>query len=90
MSGPEGELTLILKEWTEKQESLSAEGLDSKAVVNLASDRQRNNDLTFLKSLGGPFTTAADVDDYLASGGSDAEQNKRLYVEVYISKLKLN
>ena len=49
MTGPEGELTHILKEWTEKQESLSAEGLDSKAVANLATDRQRNNDLTFLK-----------------------------------------
>ena len=82
MTGPEGELTHILKEWTEKQESLSAEGLDSKAVANLATDRQRNNDLTFLKSLGGPFTTAADVDTFLGNGGSDEEHNKRLYVEV--------
>ena len=82
LTGPEGEMTTILKEWSEKQEALGVEGLDSKTVANLASDRQRNNDLTTLRSMGGPFTTPADVDTYLASGGSEADQNKRLYLEV--------
>ena len=61
---------------------MGVEGLDSKTVANLASDRQRNNDLTTLRSMGGPFTTPADVDTYLASGGSEADQNKKLYLEV--------
>ena len=83
MTGPDGEMTMIMKEWEAKQKELAAEGLDSKSVANLATDRQRNNDLTTLKSLGGPFTTADDVDNYLTSGASDCQQNKRLYLEVY-------
>ena len=83
MSGPEGDMSMIMKEWEAKQKALAAEGLDSKSVANLATDRQRNNDLTILKPLGGPFTTAADVDNYLTCGASDSEQNKRLYLEVY-------
>ena len=46
-----------------------AEGLDAKTVVNLGIDRQRNNDLSTLKSKGGPFTTEADVEAFLASKG---------------------
>ena len=82
MSGPEGELSSIMRDWEVKQKELAAQGLDSKTVANLATDRQRNNDLTVLKSLKGPFTTAADVDEYLASGFPVADMNKRLYLEV--------
>ena len=82
LSGPEGELSSIMKEWNEKQDELAAQGLDSKTVANLATDRQRNNDLTELKAAGGPFTTAADVDEYLSSGLPEAKMNKRLYLEV--------
>ena len=82
ISGPEGEMSTIMKEWKEKQDALAEEGLDSKTVVNLAADRQRNNDLTFLKTKGGPFTTAADVDAYMVGDNSDLEKNKRLYMEV--------
>ena len=82
ISGPDGDMTKIMLEWKEKQELLAAEGLDSKTVANLATDRQRNNDLTTLKTKGGPFTTAADVDTFLATGGADDELNKRLYLEV--------
>ena len=46
-------MSTIMKEWKEKQDALAEEGLDSKTVVNLAADRQRNNDLTFLKTKGG-------------------------------------
>ena len=82
ISGPDGDMTKIMLEWKGKQELLAAEGLDSKTVANLATDRQRNNDLTTLKTKGGPFTTAADVDTFLATGGADDELNKRLYLEV--------
>ena len=71
-----------MREWEVKQKELAAQGLDSKTVTNLATDRQRNNDFTVLKSLKGPFTTAADVDEYLASGLPEADMNKRLYLEV--------
>jgi len=82
ISGPEGEMSAIMKEWKEKQDALAEEGLDSKTVVNLAAERQHNNDLKSLKAKGGPFTTAADVDSYMAGNISDLEKNKRLYMEV--------
>ena len=86
ISGQGGEMSIIMKEWKTKQEALAAEGLDAKTVANLATDRQRNNDLTVLKAVGGPFTTAASVDEYLVSGEPDTVMNKRLYMEV---RLKL-
>ena len=61
---------------------MAAQGLDSKTVSNLVVDRQRNNDLTTLKAAGGPFTTSTEVDTFLAGGGSESDQNKRLYLEV--------
>ena len=82
ISGPDGEMSKIMSEWKKKQEALAAEGLDSKTVVNVAADRQPNNDLTTLKTKGGPFTTAADVDCYLAGEDPETEKNKRLYLEV--------
>ena len=82
LSGPDGDMTKLMVEWKVKQEALAAEGLDSKTVASLGIDRQRNNDLATLKSKGGPFTTSADVDLYLAEGGSEGDQNGRLYLEV--------
>ena len=82
MSGPEGDMSKIMKEWKEKQEELAAEGLDAKTVSNLSVDRQRNNDLTSLKAEGGPFTTALCVDTFMASGLTDKEMNRRMYLEV--------
>ena len=82
LSGPEGDMSKIMAEWREKQEALAAEGLDAKTVTNLSVDRQRNNDLTSLKAQGGPFTTAACVDSYMASDIPDKEKNLRLYLEV--------
>ena len=82
MSGPDGDVTKLMEDWKQKQEELAAEGLDAKTEANLGTDRQRNNDLDTLKSMGGPFTTAADVDTFLSSEGSEANKNKRLYLEV--------
>ena len=82
ISGANGDMSNIMLEWKQKQDALGAEGLDSKTVTKLSMDRQRNNDLTMLKAMGGPFTTATDVDDFMAGGLSDTDQNKRLYIEV--------
>lgn len=38
VSGPDEDMTKIMLEWKAKQESLAAEGLDSKIVANLATD----------------------------------------------------
>lgn len=82
LSGPDGDMTKLMVDWKQKQEELAAEGLDAKTVASLGIDRQRNNDLATLKSMGGPFTTAADVEAFLGDGGSEADRNKRLYIEV--------
>ena len=75
-------MSLIMREWKEKQEALAAQGIDSKTMVNLAAERQRNNDLTVLKAEGGPFTTVECVDMYLSSGHPYSIMNKSLYLEV--------
>ena len=90
ISSPDGEMTSIMREWKTKQEALAEEGLDAKTVANLATDRQRNNDLTILKDVDGPFTTAASVDEYLASGLPDTVMNKRLYIEVIEGHIHLS
>ena len=75
-------MTRLMVDSKQKQEELAAEGLDAKTVASLGIDRQRNNDLATLKSMGGPFTTAADIEAFLGDGGSEADMNKRLYLEV--------
>ena len=75
-------MSKIMAEWKEKQEEIAAKGLDAKTVSNLSVDMQRNNDFTSLKAEGGPFTTALCLDTFMASGLSDKEINKRMYLEV--------
>ena len=82
LSGPDGDMTKLMLDWKQKQEELAAEGLDAKTVASLGTDRQRNNDLATLKSMGGPFSTASDVDAFLRSECSEPDKNKRLYLEV--------
>ena len=51
-----------------------AEGLQAKEVANIAVDNRRNRDLISLSS---------EVDDFTANDlVSDAEKNKRLYLEI--------
>lgn len=45
-------------------------------------DRRRNKDLETLKSMSGPFTSAAAVDQYISSDIDDDTKLKRLYLEV--------
>ena len=52
------------------------------AVENLQVDKRKNLDLTKLKELGGPFTTADDVDKYMVTNISDREKVRCLYLEV--------
>lgn len=65
-----------------KQEELKKQGLQDKEIANLAVNRRKNKGLKVLKTMGGPFTPADAVDEYVASENNDNTRLSRLYVEV--------
>jgi len=72
-----------MRAWSFKQEELRKQGMQDKEIANLAVDKIRNKDLDSLKAMGGPFTSAAAVDQYILSGECDNEAKlNRLYLEV--------
>ena len=75
-------LPSIVQSWEARQEELSREGLQEKEIQNIATERRRNSDLAKLKALGGPFTTSAEVKEYVASSLTEKEKVTRLYLEV--------
>ena len=81
-----GKMYSILQKWDEKQYEIRKSGVDQKSILNLSMDKQRHDDLAKLKSLGGPFTNAKEVELYMCSKISDTEKNKRLYTEVRFAK----
>lgn len=73
----------IMQAWTVKQEELRKKGLEDKEIANLAVDKRRNQDLDKLKAMGGPFTSAAEVDQYTSSTDVDeSDKVQRLYMEI--------
>lgn len=82
-----GELPAILKSWEEKQKELMKKGLEEKEIANINIDQQRNSDLQKLIELKGPFTSAEEVQVYMAREDvSEVEKGKRLYLEVRHAK----
>jgi hypothetical protein len=77
-----GRMPEIILAWNRKQEELKKQGLQDKEIVNVAVDRRRNKDLDALKGLGGPFTAAAAVDEYIAASDIEGIKLGRLYLEV--------
>ncbi|CAH1252996.1 Hypp1057 [Branchiostoma lanceolatum] len=78
-----GRIPEILLAWEKKQEELKKQGLKDKEIANVAVDRRRNKDLQTLKNMGGPFTTAAEVNTYVAAtDADDTTKLGRLYLEV--------
>ena len=43
------------------------EGLATNEVANIAVDKRKNKDLQSLTSVGGPFTSVTQVDEYMKS-----------------------
>lgn len=60
-----GKIPEIMLAWNSKQDELRKKGLQDKEISNVAVDRRRNKDLETLKSMGGPFTSSTQVDQYL-------------------------
>ena len=82
-----GELPTILKKWEERQKELLKRGMEEKEIANLNVDQQRNSDLQKLMELQGPFTSAHEVEVYMARDDiGELAKAKRLYMEVRHAK----
>ena len=47
-----GRIPEIMNDWSTRQMELMQEGLATKEIANIATDKRRNKDLDFLKSVG--------------------------------------
>ena len=82
-----GELPTILKKWEERQKELLKKGMEEKEIANINVDQQRNSDLQKLIELQGPFTSAQEVEVYMARDDiGEQDKGKRLYLEVRHAK----
>ena len=62
---------------------LQESGLDKKHIVSLATEKRKLSDLQKLKLLGGPITTAEEVDEIIqCSSLTELQKQQRLYLEV--------
>ena len=87
MTSKGGEVPGVLEQWESKQKELKKMGMEEKEIANLSTDKQRNADLEKLKELGGPFTSADRVEDFMAREDlDDIKKGKRLYLEVRHAK----
>ena len=82
LSGNDGKIPAILKEWETKQEELKKLGMGDKEIINLAVDKRRNADLAKLTAVGRLFTKAEQVDSFMTDEMDEKERNNRLYLEV--------
>ena len=55
-----------MKSWNETQNQLVYAGVSKTESENLKIDERRNDDLSKLTSVGGPFVSASEVEEYVA------------------------
>ena len=73
----------LMKAWNETQNQLVYDGVFKKESKNLKIYKRRNYDLSKLKSLGGPFVSASEVEEYVTRVDMDPKQKDTgLYYEV--------
>ena len=78
-----GRIPEIMTNWNTKQEELKKQGLAEKEISNIAVDRRKNKDLSALKAMGGPFTCAEAVKDFMSKEDiGEKTKEARLYLEV--------
>ena len=76
----------IKLEWNEKMKCLQKQGYAEKKVANLKTQQTVIQDLVSLKGLGGPFTSADEIADYLNTEKDEKAKILRLYTEVRYAK----
>ena len=73
----------VVKAWTSNQDSLVEEKMTVKLVENSKVDTRKNNDLSTLKKVHGPFTSSDEVNAYVNDDSISEEiKTDRLYTKV--------
>ena len=73
----------LVMEWAEAQANLERAGMTNKEASKVSCEKRKLSDLDKLVSLGGPFTRAKQVDNYLKrKRPSNKDKQDRLYTEV--------
>ena len=69
------EIKMIKDEWTNKMREVNKEGISEKEAAALSNDRKKLEDLEFLRRQQppGPFTSAEEVDEFMAMTEIDEE-----------------
>lgn len=83
---PAQAITSLKVEWRQKMKVMEEDAFIQKESINSHIDSIKYRDLEFLKSVGGPFTKAEEVQEYMDVTEESKEMNKRLYVEVRYAK----
>ena len=73
-------------EWNEKQKEKFKTDVEKKQEVALGQERKRLTMLEELKSVGGPFTNAEEVELYMASPVPDGVKQKRMKKEIQFAR----
>ncbi|CAL4059934.1 unnamed protein product, partial [Meganyctiphanes norvegica] len=83
---PAKEIKQSKLKWNSKMQEREKAGYNQKYILNSQIESMKYNDLEYLKTFGGPFTTPEEVDNFMESCSESKEKNKRLYIEVRYAK----
>lgn len=72
--------------WSKKMEERMRKGTESKREVALMQERKKAGLLESLKELGGPFTSAEQVESFLATSADEKMKRKRLKLEIQYAR----
>jgi hypothetical protein len=61
---------------------LQTAGYAANDLLNLKKQNELNQDLNFMKTCGGPFTSKQEISSYIQGKVDEATKTKRLYIEV--------
>ena len=77
----------LTMEWKEKIKEKMAKGADMRQIVAQSKERKRLDILDDLKALGGPFTTAQEVQEFLENEDTtEKEKQKRMKREMRFAR----
>ena len=84
-----GQLFSIWKSWRDSQDNFEEKSLTAKEVQNQQTDKMRNSELEYLKSMGVPFTKPEELDAFINSEINDEQKIKKaIYQSSLLSKFK--
>ena len=86
MTAAVSKLKSIKTEWDERQQELRQIGLTKKESEALRIEQRKNNILARLKTVGGPFTKAEEVDEYISQEADLLKCQRRMREEITFAR----